>query len=441
MYNWLGAALLCAVVVQGCSCNGGELQNDAGQDDAGVPGTDGGGDDGGVCLATGGSCTSGTECCTGVCESQSDGGHACSAAQVCKDNGGSCTTAQDCCSLKCAGGQCATGLCTQSSGQCTADSECCTNNCVSGVCAPNIGVTCAVAGDPCTAEGVNNGCCSRLCKDFDPGATSDLRCAPSPTCRSAGEPCAEGSDCCTFTCTAGVCDAQPPVGTINCLVVGSSCQGSASCCSNLCADDGTGFVQCQFLGGCRPEAELCRRESDCCNYALPVSAKGTQPVCEIFDAAEGIGRCRQITGGDAPAGELCSGGGNNNTCAPNGDYCRDTIFGVRRCVGECGGQVCGGPVVCRGAGETCLTSDECCSRVCAPAADGGFVCADACLANGLACSTSSDCCNGICNSQGVCGALATPDAGTCAPLGAACSGNGDCCSTLCSAGTCQPPIN
>jgi len=34
----------------------------------------------------------------------------------------------------------------------------------------------------------------------------------------------------------------------------------------LCANDSTGLSACEYLGGCRPEGELCRRETDCCGF-------------------------------------------------------------------------------------------------------------------------------------------------------------------------------
>jgi hypothetical protein len=50
------------------------------------------------------------------------------------------------------------------------------------------------------------------------------------------------------------------------LVAGSACQALADGCSGLCANDSTGLSACEYLGGCRPEGELCRRETDCCGF-------------------------------------------------------------------------------------------------------------------------------------------------------------------------------
>jgi hypothetical protein len=229
-----------------------------------------------------------------------------------------------------------------------------------------------------------------------------------------------------------------------CLVVGSACQALSDCCSGVCANDGTGFRSCEFLGGCRPENELCRRETDCCGFFA--ANKGTQPVCEFYSPDAGIGRCRTIAGGNAPAGEICP---STNTCAPTNDYCVDTIFGVSRCVGQCDGGVCGGGGACRGSGASCLTPDECCSQVCAPRGDGGFACSAACVGLGLSCSANADCCSGICSLNGVCVAPTppSPDAGTdggtqCKPISATCTNSGECCSTYCDPATrrCEPII-
>jgi hypothetical protein len=151
------------------------------------------------------------------------------------------------------------------------------------------------------------------------------------------------------------------------------------------------------------------------------------PICEIFDADEGIGRCRTLTGANAPAGEVCP---SNNSCAPNNGYCRPTLFGenVRRCAAQCDGGLCT-TNNCRATGAGCQTPDECCSQVRAPQADGGFACAGQCVGLGLSCSANVDCRSGTCSLPGVC-VTATPppppDAGTdagptCKPVGATCT--------------------
>jgi hypothetical protein len=282
---------------------------------------------------------------------------------------------------------------------------------------------------------------------MDPGTGTDLRCASVGQCRSNGEPCRSESDCCSATCGSnGVCE-QPPVSG-QCLVVGSACLARSDCCSGLCANDGTGFNVCHFLGGCRPEEELCRNEQDCCGFNSP--SKGAMPVCERFSDA-GVGRCRNLTG-DAPAGEICEAS-RPNFCIPQNRTCELTISGIRRCLGVCGdGGTCSGGDAgqCLAVGESCASPDQCCGRICAPNELGGFRCAAACIPQGGRCSTGADCCLGMCNLQGFCGPPGStdgggvsPDAGpVCRPLGATCMTDGNCCSGKCDPTglTCIPNI-
>lgn len=226
-------------------------------------------------------------------------------------------------------------------------------------------------------------------------------------------------------------------------MVGSACVALSDCCSGLCAEDINGFRVCQFLGGCRPEEELCRTETDCCAFAS--TNKGNTPVCQQFGDA-GVGRCRALSG-DAPAGEVCEGS-RGNTCAPNNSYCTESISGILRCAGSCDGGVCGGGN-CLPTGAGCASPDQCCSFICAPGADGGFACAAACLQTGDACSSSADCCSGSCSHTGVCEIpVSNTDGGvdagpTCRPIAATCSTSAECCSGTCDQTTlrCESSIN
>ncbi len=86
-------------------------------------------------------------------------------------------------------GQQRSGACIPPS--CTQDAECHGYRCEGGVCCGDAGQLCGVAG-----------CCQ------DSGAT----CSASPflgasiCCRPAGAGCANLTECCSFSCTAGVCD-------------------------------------------------------------------------------------------------------------------------------------------------------------------------------------------------------------------------------------------
>ena len=205
-------------------------------------------------------------------------------------------------------------------------------------------------------------------------------------------------------------------------MVGEPCGENSECCSYACRDDGAGLDTCQYLGGCRPYGELCRKDSDCCNDAV----NGGPGVCEISNTETGVGRCGN-PGGCAPAGEVCVGG-SNECCPGNPDgqeFCLPTAIGVDRCLvsgqcklegvgcatpdeccsGICEGGTCGA-LACFADGESCAFSDQCCSGYCLPDAAGNLVCGAACVADGGDCTASTDCCNGYCDSQSLaCGVI------------------------------------
>jgi hypothetical protein len=239
--------------------------------------------------------------------------------------------------------------------------------------------------------------------------------------------------------------------------VGEACDTSDECCSRACVDDGTGYKSCQYLGGCRPFGELCRKDSECCNFNAGnnpqnCNAPATNPgICRIIDQAEGIGRCDN-PGNFAPAGELC--GPNTNECCPGVPdgklVCQTTFFGVERCLlcrpggvdctdnsqccgGQCVNGKCGG-TSCVPNGQGCATPDECCGKICTPDAQGVLRCGSTCIPVTGACTTNADCCTGNCTN----GKCANREV-DCLPLGGACTDPARCCSRICVSGTCRIP--
>jgi hypothetical protein len=417
----------------GTECCSGHCANGNGAPDSGVCGNPLPGSTNSTCTPTGATCSTPAECCAGACEADGTGSTRCTTANACMVDSQGCQTARDCCSLNCSGATCGTfsvaSLCKTIGQGCAGDDAAC----CSGYCAANNtcqkasgAASCGVAGEVCTSAGASSSCCSKLCVDLDPGAGTTLRCSASGACRSEGESCRDPDECCSFTCTSGFC-GKPPVGG-QCLVVGSACTTRSDCCSGLCAADATGFKACQYLGGCRPEEELCRQDTDCCGFYS--SSKGTQPVCEKF-GSDGVGRCRSLSG-DAPAGEVCEES-RGNTCSPKNDgYCLTTNVGIKRCAGQCGTTACT-QSNCIANGTTCASASDCCSGICAPSANG-FVCSATCLAGGSTCSTHSDCCTGFCNLAGVCDGIieAGGDAGT--GGGSTCTSGASCGATPCAPG-------
>ncbi len=427
----------------------------------------------GACQAIGQTCQSNVECCGGrTCAADGTGVKRCVDESFCKAGGQACAAASECCGFSCGacgsdGGGCSCQesgtLCRVAGTACGADTDCCSGNCTGGTCV-SAGAGCATFGERCANPGYDANCCSKYCVNYAGDAGTDLRCAPSSTCRARGEICTDPSDCCAGTCTSGRCPSQAQLGQK--LFVGEPCRADSDCASYACASNFPGGPKvCQYLGGCRPAEEVCSEDYECCGYlelSSPCTTATPSPgVCATVAGVTGLKRCR-LQPTDKEVGEICESSGNPvHSCCGGSAACRPTITGVSRCFGVVG-PTDGG---CLGSGEACSIADQCCTRICAPKTqpDGGarLECS-ACVVDGQACTTSADCCtfscvNGACQGVVVNDAGVPPadggsplDAGTtpvdagpppCRPLGATCTQFGECCSGLCSsndggAGTC-----
>jgi hypothetical protein len=407
-----------------------------------------------TCLSLGEGCTTGVDCCSGSCEPDVTGKYVCTAAAQCAGLGEKCKVAADCCSLGCDGKKCVDELCLVADSECDDDAQCCSNRCEGGSC--ESGGACLPVGEDCS-DGGDNTCCSLSCVK----ASDDLmRCSGTGRCRSEGEVCTEDNDCCNYQCDQGFCLIMP-----ECDPAGEACDHDDECCSRACRDNGTGFRSCQFIGGCRPTGELCRKDKECCNDP----AYGGPGVCEMITAD--IGRCDNPTG-CAPAGEICKPDSDHDCCPcatpqsspgcpnPNGDvFCRDTIFGVKRCFSDdcvvedgpcendedcCGDECVDGTCApgdsCLEDLEPCAFSDQCCCLICAPDDNGDLVCCPEgteCIPVDGPCTTDADCCDGNCTRDGVCGEEVTD----CVPFGGQCTTDEDCCDDIpCTDGICRVPI-
>lgn len=123
-------------------------------------------------------------------------------------------------------------------------------------------------------------------------------------------------------------------------------------------------------------------------------------------------------------------GGPQSTCLAQGVSCSTAQGGVC-CSGVCGtGGVCTSPIFCKGPGEACVTSTQCCTNHCL----GGTCSAQQCSDVAQGCAVNGDCCTGNCVG-GTCAAI--PGAtSTCKVIGQACASGADCCSTNCQGGVC-----
>jgi len=323
-----------------------------------------------------------------------------------------------------------------------------------------LSLACKTSGNACSA---GSECCSGLCSE---GACR----LASSFCTQSGDVCARDAECCTGACTiaagatVGSC-AAPPAGATNCGggVDGSLCNGCGQCCSRLCAPFGdSGIDVCQPASGCHVNGDLCREDRDCCG-ATGTGLPGDGNVTCEKDPGRDVGICRNPTG-CSPQGNVCHfqdyacsiSSSRNNCCGATGNSgaCQLDALGVPRC---------NGLDACRAAGDTCASAMDCCDgRPCVPDGAGQLRCsssevANACITSGGGCSINGDCCTGVLcellpgSSQGTCGA---PPPGTdtppgtppaepsyaCAVYGQRCTATSDCCGGVpCSGGLCVYP--
>jgi hypothetical protein len=418
---------------------------------------DGNGIDGGVLGCTkkgfGQMCLVDSDCCSAMCDPRTN---TCSASVVnCHGTGGPCGTGLDCCSLSCVGGACA-NTCTADNQACTNDAQCCGQKCGTpgpdgGMTCTPITTTCASAGNPCTPPGPDGGasaaCCSGLC-----GANGTCQ-LQSSFCIQTNDICINSTDCCTGNCSSDVADAGGGVG--HCInppsLGGSNCSGAPdgvlcpggpngcqSCCSRLCAPYATGVNVCQPANGCHVEGDLCRDNTDCCDYRADGTGAG---VTCMKAPGYPVGYCSGPNG-CRPLGDTCHYKGANYTCNvsssandccaipnPSNKICAIDPLGVPRCASG----------VCVGPGGTCSNSLDCCLS------DGGL-----CYSTDPDAGPASGCLPCVPGGDGGTGLVcATPnDAGTfCRDNGQSCTINADCCQSLqcyippgSTMGSCNPPV-
>jgi hypothetical protein len=382
------------------------------------------------CKAESAACTASTECCTANCA----GGVCAKPLTQCKAPGVACTSGTECCTFSCIGGTCSNKQCVADNLACGTNADCCGGTCApdgkgGGLCKP-LSTTCRTSGNPCTT---GDQCCSKLC---NAGVCSD----GVSFCTQTGDVCAENGDCCGGNCTKaagaalGTCgETAGAPGATECLSKGSICGTVASgapdcggtCCSRICAPSGSagGFMICQPPSGCSPTGELCKTDGDCCGAnGSPPPVEG--PVtCSKADPKQEYGRCdngmscREPGSICKPSNESCSA--ENNCCEPNGapnssycnsnpdNCCRRDALGIPR--GLLNANDCAAPVA---PGTSCATSADCCGKPCV-----GDKCLGACVNQDGKCTTHADCCSGLpCviatgETEGICGGSFLPDGG------------------------------
>jgi hypothetical protein len=270
---------------------------------------------------------------------------------------------------------------------------------VDGKCAA-LNLTCKTAGNSCAD---NTECCSTLCKDGKCELAASF-------CIQKGDLCARSEDCCTAVCTiaagktTGVC-GDPPTGAAFCSDghEGTVCGDCNDCCSRLCAPYGpTGVKVCQPASGCHVTGDFCRKDEDCCGREGTDLPGSGNVYCEKAPDSD-LGICRNPMSCN-PQGNVChyknyacgSSSARADCCGglgAKGGVCQLDPLGVPRCNGL-GDE-------CRKDGDSCASNDDCCNDApCVPDKDGALHCYGGpdggpnCVPNSGACTINGDCCPG-----------------------------------------------
>ena len=382
-----------------------------------------------TCRAFAASCTTGAECCSGVC----DVGH----CDCTPTPNAACASDGECCpGLRCASGKCAIG-CRAEGAPCSYGGDCCTGRCLGeGVC----GSSCVGYGTACTAS---DQCCTYLgC--VGGSATHAATCTYGCKDSFGGlDACAADGECCSgYYCRAGYCQS----GT--CGALHAYCLSDTDCCTSatprLRCDTSTHACECGALGA------SCLEGADCCSGLECRSGQCHPPPASLKDDAACVdgtdckaGTCRPTS---LPTGLCCTGqgiacNGSSICCASNSSPSLTCLAvtgtcDVRRSIGgacvagnDCTTGQCQSNVCCTTQSVTCNSDLECCSTHCGTLEDGsGPKC---CQGLGAACyGTSLGCCLGY-----TCDSFATD---TCKALpGTACTSDADCYMGACVSGACQ----
>jgi hypothetical protein len=361
---------------------------------------------GSACTTANNTCTSNTQCCSGLCGSN---GRCALASSYCIQTGDICYHADDCCG----------GICTAPNGQVGPTNP--------GVCSqPSSGaVNCTGVDGSICAGGSCGSCCSRLCAPYGP--TGVNICQPARGCRVEGDLCRSSTDCCGGPGSGVLGDGEVICSnTVN--------GGDVGVCMTPGPDGG---------GTCDPEGDVCHyngsdytcsissARADCCG---PQNPKFTACVLDPF----GVPRCNAYTGPSGDAGVGCVNA--NGACATATDCCNGNP-----CVAGPSGALTCSSNSCQAAGQTCTTNADCCPGLpciakpgsiqgtCMPVVpppgpppvsdDGGTPSSDG--------GTTDD------GSTGVPDSGYAPDGGySCALFGQSCATLSCCAGTMCSSGTC-----
>jgi hypothetical protein len=198
------------------------------------------------CSVYGDSCDRNEDCCTqppGMtsCVWLGTGNGSRCLASTCRHQGDACTSYNQCCRGQCNSNRCQTGTapCSTFGQNCSGVDECCSTLCNRGTnyqwqCGRLDG--CQPEGESCSDDNV---CCSKKC--------TDAHCASgAESCLNEGELCV--GQCCNMSCSNDwyfVSRCSTVVQSNNCRSTGESCAFGAQCCNGArCEPDSTDAFKC-----------------------------------------------------------------------------------------------------------------------------------------------------------------------------------------------------
>jgi hypothetical protein len=288
--------------------------------------------------------------------------------ECCRPIGEVCQIREQCCDLApCVPDAEGVLRCTQAAAVCNPRGAECGAGIETPCCA---GTTCQSAGDLgyfCTDDQGNNG-----------------------QCVITGGGCTANTDCCSRSCSGGVCSPPAPP----CQGETASCTVNADCCSGLSCDIApgatSGFCKSPTSGPtCSESGQACTMGSDCCNAPNEECVEGVcalpPPLCGGLthscsvdgDCCEGLycnetSECAELV--CAATGSSCTL--ENPLCCESGASCRNAANPSQACT-DAASCACVNMSVCAEPSAPCAPTPGCCDSRQYCAETSGQPCGDA----------------------------------------------------------------
>ena len=253
-------------------------------------------------------------------------------------------------------------------------------------------------------------------------AKRDALAPDTKPCKVTGTTCAANAECCTGTCTNGMC-------AIACFSDGDACKVATDCCSLSCTN-----------GKCAP---ACVSDNQPCTVG-GTACCSTQCVVATGDGGSATqGKCKPLNPTCATAGNACTvitppppvpDAGLKLDVGPRPEA--GTVPIITCCSGQCIAGKCAAPSqvsFCTQVGDICFKDSECCTGACAgitatkPAGTCAAITGSNCLVDGITCAGCNGCCSSFCAPFGMSGPNVCQPASGCHVEGDLCHKDTDCC--------------